>query len=343
MAYGRKRARPSASYAPRKFTRRTRTTRGRKNQVRRRRAYGRYATRPSRFRVRSASGYSRTRKAASLLSLVGETKFQGFNSQGVSGSFGTENLTPQSKPGGTQPISYIFMNAGGQMSATQNPTQWLNMNLFTFPQGDTKTERDGDYLYLKGSTGKIQIQMLGAANTGAAGAGANQGLNTPVRFRAMIIKANRKNSPLGVSPALNSTLFLDTQNGNFGPDSTTSSPYQYMHAPINTRNWLTYMDTSFTLSPSAVDFNDQSTGSSINTADQKYPSCKNMSFKFPVNKKTHFQNASNQPDSIDTQWMFILQAVNTGYTLANSANWGIIGQPRNFRVQCLATTTALDA
>lgn len=340
MAFKRKRS--FSSYS-RKVPRRTRTVRGRKNQVRRRRAYGRYAARPSRFRVRSASAYSRTRKAASLLSLVGETKFQGFNSAGTTGSFGTENMTPQSKPSGTQPISYIFLNAGGAMQASQNPTQWLNMNLFTFPQGDTKTERDGDYLYLKGSTGKIQIQMLGASNSGAAGAGVNQGLNTPVRFRAMIIKANRKNSPLGVSPALNSTLFLDTQNGSFGPDSTTTSPYQYMHAPINTRNWLTYMDTSFTLSPSAVDFNDQSTASSINTADTKYASVKNMSFKFPVNKKTHFQNLTNQPDSIDTQWLFVLQAVNTGYTLANSANWGLIGQPRNFRVQCLATTTALDA
>ena len=148
--------------------------------------------------------------------------------------------------------------------------------------------------------------------------------------------------PLGVSYALNDTLFLNTENSEFGPAGTTASPYLYMNAPINTRKWLTYMDRKFVLSPAGVDFNDQSTASSINTAMGKYPNYKNVNFKCPINKKVHF-GTTDRPDSVDTQWMVVLQAVNTGYLLANSSDWSQIGAPRNYKVQALGTTCGLDA
>lgn len=317
---------------------------GRTKGVRRRRAYGRYATRPSRFRVRSKSSYRRTQRAASLISLVGENKFAGYNSVDISGSLGTQSASPQNKPGGTQPLSYVFFNTGGPMQSSQNPTQWNNMDLFRFTQGDGKTQRDGDYLYIKHAFVKLNITALGGVNTGTAGAGVNQGLNAPILYRLIVCKANRKNQPLGVSYPVNDTLFLNPENSEFGPAGTSASlsPYLYMNAPINTRKWLTYMDRKFVLSPSGVDFNDQSTGSSINTAMGRYPSYKNVHFKCPVNKKVHFDTDS-RPDSIDTQWLVILQAVNTGYLLANSSDWSQIGSPRNYKVQALATCTGLDA
>jgi len=339
MAFKRPRAQSGRSAKRRRVPR---SIKGRSNQIRRRRAVGRYATRPSRFRVRSASAYRRTRRAASLVSLIGETKFAGYNSDAITTPLGRQNASPQNKPGGTQPMTYVYFNTGGPMSASQAPTTiWNNMDMFKFSQGDGKTQRDGDYLYLKRAAIKYQIQMLGGVNSGTDGAGANQGLNAPVLFRLMMVKANRKNQPLGVSYNVNETLFLNTENTAFGPSGTTASPYLYMNAPINTRQWLTYMDTKFVLTPAGVDFNDQSTASSINTAFGKYPTYKNFEFKCPVNKKTHF-GADNRPDSVDTQWMIILQAVNTGYTLSNSSDWSTIGAPRNYRVQCLGTTTALD-
>jgi len=328
--------------ASRPRTSKRRRAPGRTKVVRRRRAYGRYATRPSRFRVRSKSSYRRTQAAASLVSLVGENKYAGYNSDQITGSLGTQSASPINKPGGTQPLSYVFFNTGGPMQATQNPTQWNNMNLFTFAQGDGKTQRDGDYLYIKHASIKLNVSALGGVNTGTAGAAVNQGLNAPILYRLMVVKANRKNQPLGISYAVNNSLFLNTENTEFGPAGTSASPYLYMNAPINTRKWLTYMDRKFVLSPAGVDFNDQSTASSINTADGKYPNYKNIHFKCPVNKKVHF-DVTDRPDSVDTQWLVILQAVNTGYLLANSTDWAQIGAPRNYRVQALGTTSALDA
>lgn len=341
MVLGRRRRGSQGGRTPKRW-RTTRTPKGRRTQVRRRRAAGRYATRPSRFRVRSASAYRRTQKAASLISLVGETKFAGYNSDSIVTPLGRQNASPQNKPGGTQPLTYVYFNTGGPLGSSQAPTTiWNNMDLFKFTQGDGKTQRDGDYLYVKRAAIKYQIQMLGAPNTGTAGGGVNQGLNSPVLFRLMVVKANRKNAPLGLSYNVNDSLFLNTENTGFGPSGTTASPYLYFNAPINTRKWLTYMDTKFVLTPAGVDFNDQSLQSSINTAFGKYNTYKNFEFKCPVNKKTHF-GTDDRPDSIDTQWMIILQAVNTGYTLSNSSDWSTIGAPRNYRVQCLGTTTALD-
>jgi len=229
--------------------------------AKRRRTYGRYATRPSRFRTRSASKYKRTRKVASLVSLVAETKFAGYNSDQITGGLGTESASPQGKPGGTQPLSYVFFNTGEAMVAAQNPSQWNNMKLFSYAQGDGSTQRDGNYLFIKQASVKLQIQMLGGVSAGIGGASANQGLNAPVLFRVMVIKANRKNMPFGISPVMNASLFLDTENGKFGPSGPTASPYLYMNAPINTRDWLCYKDTKFVLSPAAIDYNDQSTAS----------------------------------------------------------------------------------
>jgi len=338
-----KRCRATSGRRTRSYKKRRYAPRQGRN-VRRRRAYGRYATKPSRFRVRSKSSYRRTRRAASLISLVGENKFNGYNSSSINTNpLGFECAYPLQKPNGLQPLSYVFFNTGGPMQAAQTPAQWNNMDLFKFTQGDSKQQRDGDYLYIKGATVKLNIASLGMNNPGTAGAAANQGLNAPILFRLMVVKANRKNMPLGLAYALNDSLFLDTTNDEFGPASHPHpSPYTYFNAPINTRKWLTYMDRKFVLSPSGIDFNDQSTASSINTAVGRYPAYKNVKFSCPVNKKVHFDSADNRPDSVDTQWMIVLQAVNTGYLLANSNNWATIDRPTNFRVQALATTTALD-
>lgn len=277
-----------------------------------------------------------------MLSLVAETKFQGYNSDTIVAPYGNQSADPLGKPGGTQPISYTCFNTGGPLASIQGTNQWNSMDMFRYTVGDSSTQRDGNYLFIKGSTLKFQIQTLGAPNTGTAGGGINQGLNNPIDFRIMIVKGNRKNSSLGTVPVLNETLFLDTQNGEFGPSGTAASPYLYFNAPINTRRWLTYKDMKCTLQPAAVDFNDQSAGSSINTSTGRFPSKKEFSIRLPVNKKVHFDSSTNRPDSIDTQWMVVIQAISSGYTLANSSDWSQIGAPRNFKVQALGTTSALD-
>jgi len=158
----------------------------------------------------------------------------------------------------------------------------------------------------------------------------------------MVIKGNRKNNPLGISPQVISSLFLDNENDRYGTDATANSPYEYFNSPINKRQFTVIKDTKFVLEPPAVDFNDQSTASSINSVSGRYPNFKNLKFYLPCNKKVHFA-ANNQPDNFDTQTMFILQAVSTGFNLATSVNPSNISRPRNFVVNALATTTALDS
>jgi len=331
--YSRKRAR-SANVSARFKKKTRRTYRGKKatkRQVRRRRL-------PVAFRRRSTFR-SAQMNAAKVLSLVGENKYQGYNSKNASAA---ETLTPKPKHGGTQPMSYVYFNAGQAFNPVNQGIHWQEMDVYKYPQGDTKTTRDGDFLFIKGTSCTINIQMLGGANSGTAGAGVNQGLNTPVLFRFMVLKGNRKNNPLGITPSCLKELFLDNENARFGTDDSARSPFEYMNAPLNKRQWNVIKDTKFILEPPAVDFNDQSTASSIQTATGKHPSHKNFKMFLPCNKKVHF-DANDEPDNFDTQTMFILQAVSTGFNLATSSNPGLISLPRNYAVNVLATTTALDS
>jgi len=282
---------------------------------------------------------SATLNAAKVLSLVGENKYRGYSSRGISPA---ECLTPQLKHGGTQPLSYVYFNAGENLNPSLQGNYWEDMNAYYYAQGDTKQDRDGDFLFVKGTTVNMNIQMLGGENTGAAGAATNQGLNPPVLFRLMVIKGNRKNNPLGKTTSVLNELFLDTVNNRYGTDSATHTPYEYMHAPINKRNWTVIKDTKFILEPPAVDFNDQSTASSINPASGKHASHKNFKLYLKCNQKCHYM-PNGQPDNFDTQTLFILQAVNTGFNLATSTTPATIGTPRNYAVNVMSTTAALDS
>jgi len=332
--YLRKRARTSSvsalTYKKRKYTPR-RGKKGRTRQVRRRRL-------PVAFR-RKSTFRSAQMNAAKVLSLVGENKYQGYNSKNASAS---ETLTSKPKYGGTQPLSYVYFNAGQAFNPTNQGLHWQPMDVYKYTQGDTKTTRDGDFLFIKGTSCTINIQMLGVANSGTAGAGVNQGLNVAVLFRFMVLKGNRKNNPLGITPSCLNELFLDNENTRFGTNDTTHSPFEYMWSPLNKRQWRVIKDTKFILEPPAVDFNDQSTASSIQITTGKHPSHKNFKMWLPCNRKVHF-DANDEPDNFDTQTMFILQAVSTGFNLATSSNPSLISLPRNYAVNVLATTTALDS
>jgi len=282
---------------------------------------------------------SATINAARVLSLVGENKYRGYSSRTITPA---ECMTPQPKHGGTQPLSYVYFNAGENLSTALQGNYWNTMNAYYYGQGDTKQDRDGDFLFVKGTTVNVNLQMLGGTNTGVGASAVNQGLNTPVLFRLMVIKGRRVNNPLGKTSSVLNELFLDTVNNRYGTDSTTHTPYEYMHAPINKRNWYVIKDTKFILEPPAVDYNDQSTASSIQSAPGKHPSHKNFKFYLKCNRKLHYM-PSGQPDNFDTQTLFILQAVNTGFNLATSTTPADIGTPRNFAVNVMSTTAALDS
>lgn len=245
---------------------------------------------------------------------------------------------PQPKPAGTQPISYFFYNAGTTLTQPQN-TMFNPMNLFTFPQGDGNNERVGDYMYIRRSHIKLELQMLPQTSTDQLPA-----QSSVVQFRLMVVKANRKYNRLGISPVAGDSLFLTTENEEFGfgvPGAgSTATVHANMSQPINKRKWLVYKDMRFTLSAPSQEYQDNSDPAditAINTANPKYPVKKYVSLNLPVYKKTHYDNASNHPDSVDTQWLLIIQAVNTNYCSDG------IGAPRNIALNILGTTSAQNS
>ena len=279
---------------------------------------------PSRLRV------SRTRavvnkQISKALNNYGETKFRGYTE-----SCGA--IVP--KPAGSQPINYFFYNTGETLTQAGN-NMFTPMNLYQFPKGDNATERNGDYMYLKKTHLKIELQMLPFRSSDLL-----IGQSSTTAFRVMIVKANRKYNKLGNSPIAADSLFLTTENDQVGFGSTTLSTFANMRQPINKRKWLVYKDTHFTLSTPSQEYQDTSIPAdvqAINTANQKYPVNKLMNIDLPVYKKTHWPSDGDTPDSVDTQWLLIIQACRTNY-----CNPGI-QPPRNVNINILGTTSASDS
>jgi len=158
----------------------------------------------------------------------------------------------------------------------------------------------------------------------------------------MIVKANRKYNKLGSSPLAGSSLFLTSENDEFGfglPGGvSTASVFANQQQPIDKRKWLVYKDMHFTLSTPAQEYSDSSIPQQFatNTANNRYPVKKYINFDLPVYKKCHFPSDGTVPDNVDTQFLLILQAARTSYCLDR------VDIPRNWRVNVLATTSATD-
>lgn len=274
---------------------------------------------PSRLRV-STSRYTLNRAIATQISNMTENKFQGYTG---------DCLLPQAKPAGSQPISYHLLNTGGPLTGLPLFTP---MNLYQFPQGDGNTERNGNYLYIKKTHLKLEVQMLPTTVKAPL-----QTLNSVTEFRLMIVKANRKYNKLGSSPLPDNSLFLNTQNDQFGINDTGSTTFVNMRQPINKRKWLVYKDMRFTLSPPAKAAEDAAPEQwAFNVANPKYPVKKFISLDLPIYKKCHYESGSDIPDNVDTQWLMILQAVRSNYCQ------DVIAAPRDYRLNILGTTSASD-
>ena len=290
-------------------------------------SWRRYKNKPSRLRV-SGARYSLNRTIAKQINNMSENKFQGFS---------VNCDIPVAKPAGTQPISYYFYNSGNALTQPGN-SMFNPMNLFEFPKGDNSNERNGDYMYIKKSHLKMEIQMLPTTSSVSL-----QGLQSTTQFRLMLVKANRKYNKLGESPIAGNSLFLTTENDQFGFGTaggvSTASVFSNMSQPINKRKWLVYKDMRFTLSTPSQEFLDTSVPgevSAINSANPKYPVKKYITCDLPVFKKTHFESDDVVPDSVDTQWLLVIAATPTNYCTDG------VQAPRNIRLNILGTTSASD-
>lgn len=281
---------------------------------------GRYL--PSRVRV-SRTRYQRTKAIARSLNNLAENKFSGFIGN---------CLTPVAKPAGSQPISYLFYNAGHNLGLAL--PEFNAMNLWRYQRGDQNINRDGDYMFIKKSSLKMEVQMLPYSDVASQITS-----QTAVEFRVMVVKANRKYNPLATFGDPGTNLFLTNSNGKFGYDGTTESVYVNFQQPINKRQWLVYCDKRFTLTPPSVD-DIALGGERINTARQNLPTKKYINLSLPCYKKCHFNNASgdavNTPDNFDGQFLIIIQAVRASYCLEDTR------RPENWRVNMIGSTSASD-
>ncbi len=287
--------------------------------------HNKYA-KPSRLAV-SKSRARQTRTVEKVLRNFSGSKYQGYTG---------DCLVPQAKPAGTQPLNYIFLNAGKDITALGGSyANFTPMNLFTFPQGETSNERIGDYMFIRHSKLKFEIQALSQQLV----TGSPEGAQPVIQFRFMVVKSNRKFDSLGDNKDPGDSLFLTTLNNEFGygiPGGvSTSTDFANMSSPINKRDWIVYCDKRFKLSAPVL--GDDPIGSErTNNAYPKYNTKKYIEVNLPVSKKTHFDNNTDTPDNLDTQWLVICQAIHGSYCDPSTA------APRNWRMNVLGTTSVYD-
>jgi len=270
--------------------------------------------------------YSKTKQITNqVMKNLSENKFQGARK---------DCLDTVAKPSGTiRPMSYIFVNTGVDISA-QHAEFATPLNLFQFPRGSRGDNRIGENMYIRHTTLKMEVQCTPVlADPDEYGVW----LNSPVTCRLMVVKANRKNNPYGFSPGPASSLFIDTQNNGFGYGETIGSINLLMKQPINRRKYIVYKDTTFTLTPPAL--LDQVGGNNMTYAPGRGRSVYNCNLKLPIYKKTHFNNDTEVPDDVDTQWFVILQCCRASHCFESGST---PVRPSNIHMEILGTTSALD-
>jgi len=280
---------------------------------------------PSRLRV-SKSRYLVTKQVSKAMANYGENKFCGYR---------LSCARPVAKPNGTQPLSYMFYNAGDLITSLP---EFSPMNLFSFPQGDTQYQRNGQYMYLRKSQITLEIQMLPITETEPSA----QAVQPEVDFRFMVVKANRKYDKIFKSKDPGNSLFLTPFNNEYGYDAVGESVFENQNAIINKKNWLVSRDSKFSLAVPVLDYSSTpSTTNMVNNAYSKLPTKKLIKLNIPVWKKTHFVNSTtdteNVPDNLDTQTMIIIQAANRSHCYENTK------APMNWRLNMVGTTTARDS
>jgi len=285
----------------------------------------RKTTKPSRL-LSGKSTYKQTRIITNnVMKNISESKYRGVR---------LDCIDTVPKPSGAlRPMSYILLNSGTNINPQFQDFQ-TPLNLFTFNQGTAGTERVGDYMYLKHSFLKLEIQALPYIVDGST---SDPYINSPVRCRLMVVKANRKNNKFGQSPSPGQSLFIGTENEEFGFNETNKSINLLMKQPINKRKWIVYKDTSFTLTPNAIGEIGTSLTNAYSPSGGKHVYRCNQ--KLPVYKKTHFDNDTSLPNDIDSQWFIILQCVREAHCFIEGV--GSL-RPTNIRMELLGTTSALD-
>lgn len=172
---------------------------------------------------------------------------------------------------------------------------------FATSQGNTKADRDGQFVWLKGSTVNLTIQLDNQVPV-ADRAG-------PITFRVIVFKLKRALNPAGVSISPDNQLFLTNAGNNFG-DSTAApnnmGVMDMMLQPINTNSFSIICDRKFNLCHTQESASNAATNNfSVQTNMKSY---KNMRLNLRANAKTRYQAGQSDPQDYDYRTGFAIYA-----------------------------------
>jgi len=171
---------------------------------------------------------------------------------------------------------------------------------FQAPQGDGKSNRDGQFIWLKHTTAALTIQMDHSVS--------DVERSSAIRFRVIVFKAKRALNPTGQTTSPDLNLFLQNNGNNQGdlsPAVSAMNVMDMMLQPCNTNSFYIMKDTQFTLQHT-TDVNQ----SFINgIAQTNFPSSKTMRLRLPHNAKARIPlNADDQPVNYDFRFGIAIYA-----------------------------------
>lgn len=247
-----------------------------------RKASGRTVARPGRFGFSRRSNRLNTVVAKTIRGMA-ETKVVAFKQVDYSQPVQTGTGI------GISAVKFV----GGSLPLAVWP-DYLPVGGFETAQGDGKADRDGQFIWLKGSTVNLTIQLDNEVPLGRP--------NRPITFRVIVFKTKRALTPVGISNNPNSTLFLTNAGDNQG-DASVGDPMNAMDLmlqPLNTNSYSIICDRKFNLCHTV----ENPTGESAIQSNMK--SYKNMSFRLQANTKARYAVGTTEPVDFDYRYGFVV-------------------------------------
>jgi len=208
---------------------------------------------------------------------------------------------------------------------------YLPQGGFAAPQGDGKGNRDGQFIWLKGTTVHLSIQ-LDYVTTGARPG--------PITFRVICFKLKRALSPAGVTVSPDNNLFLRNDGSNQG-DSTAApadmDQMDMMLQPINTNSFYVISDRKFNLCHTQ-NLSAAGAGQAASAIQSNLKDHKTLTYRLKHETKARINvGQTDEPVDYDYRFMFAIYAF-----WPNAAAQAAADRPTAWSASIRGTTGFLD-
>lgn len=274
------------SFAP-KYGRRVRR---RVTPVRRKAGYRKYIRKAATTTTSRPQRLNYSRRAVSLNNMVANS-IRGMAETKIIPLRNTAWSQPDTTATGVG-IAQVKFVCGATPIAT-GYTNYTPVGGFAAPQGDGKNNRDGQFIYLKGTSVALTVNMDHVPEP--------TGISSCISFRVICFKAKRALAPTGQTLNPDTNMFLTNGGANFGdasPAPGNMDSNDILTQPINTNNFAVISDRKFTLSHTT----DQE-------AVQKYPSFKLLRYNLNHSVKARIPlNSTDEPVDYNYRFGFAIYA-----------------------------------